>query len=294
MKQCRFFAMLLFAATLAFSSCGGGGSGDGDSANDVVFLSAVQTGGTSLTADSTGLTLTFDVDPSTLTADHITVTGATKGALSGSGTTRSLAISNLTVADGANVSVTISSPSGYSISGSPKTITVYRLLAVGVPYQGGVIAYILQNGDPGYVDGQTHGIIAATSDQSDGIIWAVAAKQSTAVSGGTGEALGTGSSNTDNIIDQNDAGTTYAAGIARAYSGGGYTDWYLPSSYELHKLYLNKAAVGGFADSVYWSSTEGGFMGGPGTAYCENFNGVGGGVCNNKNSTFCVRAVRSF
>ncbi|HNX58437.1 MAG TPA: DUF1566 domain-containing protein, partial [Spirochaetota bacterium] len=124
--------------------------------------------------------------------------------------------------------------------------------------------------------------------------WAVAAKQSTAVSGGTGEALGTGSSNTDKIIDQNDAGTTYAAGLARAYNGGGYTDWYLPSSYELHKLYLNKSAVGGFADSVYWSSTEGGSMGGSSLAYCENFNGGGGGVTNYKNNTFYVRAVRSF
>ncbi|NLK96474.1 MAG: hypothetical protein GX272_00120, partial [Epulopiscium sp.] len=35
----------------------------------VTFESAVQTGGTSGTADSTGLTLTFSVDPTTLTAD---------------------------------------------------------------------------------------------------------------------------------------------------------------------------------------------------------------------------------
>lgn len=47
MKQCRFFAMLLFAATLAFSSCGGGGSGDngggkGDGDGDtVVNISAI-------------------------------------------------------------------------------------------------------------------------------------------------------------------------------------------------------------------------------------------------------------
>ncbi len=92
----------------------------------VVFQSAVQTGGTTGTADSTGLTLTFDVDPPTLAASDITVTGATKGALTGSGTTRSLAISDITVADGEAVSVTITSPAGYSISGSPKTAVVYR------------------------------------------------------------------------------------------------------------------------------------------------------------------------
>lgn len=97
---------------------------------DVVFQSAVQTGGVSGTTTSTALTLTFSVDPTTLTADNITVTGATKGALSGSGTTRSLAISDITVANGATVSVTITSPVGYAISGSPKTALVYKAFAV--------------------------------------------------------------------------------------------------------------------------------------------------------------------
>ncbi|GAB1456948.1 hypothetical protein MASR2M48_22560 [Spirochaetota bacterium] len=53
----------------------------------VAFLSAVQVGGASGTVDSSALTLTFDVDPATLTVDDITLAGATKGALSGSGTT---------------------------------------------------------------------------------------------------------------------------------------------------------------------------------------------------------------
>ena len=92
---------------------------------EVVFQSAVQTGGVQGSTDSTGLTLSFDVDPTTLTADNITVTGATKGALSGSGKTRSLAISNITVADSETVSVAITSPPGYSISGSPQTALVY-------------------------------------------------------------------------------------------------------------------------------------------------------------------------
>ncbi|MCX6224177.1 MAG: hypothetical protein NTV01_05425, partial [Bacteroidia bacterium] len=37
---------------------------------------------------------------------------------------------------------------------------------------------------------------------------------------------------------------------------GGYSDWYLPSRHELDKLELNKMAIGGFADSFYWSSSE--------------------------------------
>lgn len=98
---------------------------------EIEFESAEQTGGASGTADSTALTLTFDADPAALTADNITVTGAAKGALSGSGTTRSIAISDITVANGATISVTITSPAGYSITGSPKTAVVYRSFYAG-------------------------------------------------------------------------------------------------------------------------------------------------------------------
>ena len=37
---------------------------------------------------------------------------------------------------------------------------------------------------------------------------------------------------------------------------GVYDDWYLPSKAELNKLYINKVAIGGFADYNYWSSSE--------------------------------------
>ena len=57
--------------------------------------------------------MNFNVDPTTLTAENITVTGATKGVLSGSGTTRTLAISDITVDDGATIEVDITSPTGF-------------------------------------------------------------------------------------------------------------------------------------------------------------------------------------
>jgi len=93
---------------------------------DVTFQSAVQTGGTSNSVTTTGLTLTFSVDPITLTVDNITVTGATKGTLSGTGTTRSLVITAITVASGGPVSVIVTSPAGFAITGSPQTAVVYR------------------------------------------------------------------------------------------------------------------------------------------------------------------------
>ncbi|MBN2078853.1 MAG: SUMF1/EgtB/PvdO family nonheme iron enzyme [Spirochaetes bacterium] len=93
---------------------------------DVEFINAVQTGGADGATDSTALELTFDDDPKTLTEDNITVTGATKGALTGTGVTRELAITNITVDNGETVSVEITSPSGYVIVGSPQTAVVYR------------------------------------------------------------------------------------------------------------------------------------------------------------------------
>jgi hypothetical protein len=226
---------------------------------NVTFLEAVQDGGYPGTSDSIGLILRFSADPTTLTADNITVTGATKGALSvvsGGYIGRLLTISDITVANGETVTITITNPPGYSITGSPQTAVVYRALSIGMEYLGGKIAYIFQYGDPGFNARVPHGLIAATADQSEGILWAVEACQSTSVPGGTGTALGTGSANTDNIIAQNGAGTTYAAGLARAYNGGGYSDWFLPSKDELNKLYLSKDAIGGFADVAYWSSSD--------------------------------------
>jgi len=93
---------------------------------DVTFQSAVQTGGTSNSVTTTGLTLSFSVYPTTLTADNITVTGATKGTLSGTGTTRSLVLSAITVANGETVSVTVTSPAGFAITDSTKTAVVYK------------------------------------------------------------------------------------------------------------------------------------------------------------------------
>lgn len=79
----------------------------------VTFASVVQNGGASGTTSSTSLKLTFSTDPTTLTKGDITITGATKGELSGSGTNRTLTISDITVTNGATISVSIVNPIGY-------------------------------------------------------------------------------------------------------------------------------------------------------------------------------------
>ncbi len=72
---------------------------------------------------------------------------------------------------------------------------------------------------------------------------------------------------------------------------GGFSDWYLPGKWELNKLYLQKSAVGGFSDNVYWSSTEV-------NANYAWYQGFGSGVQKNygydKTTTFRVRPVRAF
>lgn len=90
--------------------------------------------GTSGIAATTAVSLTFNVNPITLTERNITVTGAKKGVLSGTGTTRSLAISDITVGNEGDVKVEITrQPVGYAIASPLQNVTVFDIPAPVIP-----------------------------------------------------------------------------------------------------------------------------------------------------------------
>ena len=132
---------------------------------------------------------------------------------------------------------------------------------VGQSYGGGKVAYILVDGDPGYKTGETHGLIASTSDLNNEsfVRWN---NGSNITTGAKGTLIGTGLFNTTKITSIQGAGS-YAAKICEDYTVTvgpvTYDDWYLPSIDELNKLYINRDAIGGFKTNYlgfYWSSTE--------------------------------------
>jgi len=92
----------------------------------VTFSSVTANGSASRT--TTQLTLTFDNAISGLRESDITisgVSGVTKGTLSGSGPTYTLDIGDFST--GGSISVAVAK-SGYTISGTPKTVTIYNLI----------------------------------------------------------------------------------------------------------------------------------------------------------------------
>lgn len=161
----------------------------------------------------------------------------------------------------------------------------------GMSYQGGIFFYLYQPGDSGYVAGEFHGLVAAPFDQSNSAGWGCV----NTFLGGTSTAIGTGKANTELIVNGCSwVENPHAAQVCADLVLNGYSDWYLPSKDELNQLYLQKAAVGGFHDKQYWSSSE---------CNAENawavFIYIGSWRQTNKMrvsyiTMYCTRAIRAF
>ena len=160
-------------------------------------------------------------------------------------------------------------------------------LSIGDTYQGGIIFYLDASG--------CHGLISAPSDQSTEIVWWNGSYTDTYASG---SGLFDGDGNCYRIRrSQGDCVSCNAAELCLFLTLGGYSDWYLPSKYELNLMYQNIGQgnalglgnVGGFAGN-YWSSTEYHNA----SAWFQYFSSGGQDYDGKDNLTYYVRAVRAF
>jgi len=175
---------------------------------------------------------------------------------------------------------------------------------IGESYGGGIVFFVY--------DGGQHGLIAATADRGNslqriaGVPWFGGSYTNTRA---RADGIGAGLKNTaiiiaDQVPEVENTGifNDFAATLCNEYSvtegDVTYGDWYLPSKYELDKMYLNKETIndaallnGGskFLTNLYWSSTENGYY----SAWRQNF-ADGSQYSNSKSFPANVRAVRAF
>jgi len=263
--------------------------GNDANSNDIVNIGKIGIGiGTPHDSAALDITSTTGglLSPRMITAQRDAISSAAKGLIVFNTTLNMLQINegDSTTANWVSLSSAATSPT-YSI---------------GDVVNGGVVFYIFQSVDTGYVEGETHGLVCAFSDYqnwNNGVPWGCDGTDLPNVPNvpynggnpiGLGAEIGDGVSNTNAIL--NDCSTASAALAARSLGA----QWFLPSAKELNQIYVNQTtleSVPGFSvfSSFYWSSTEIDTSSAWGQ-YFWVFNVVN----NNKNDSRPVRAVRAF
>lgn len=175
----------------------------------------------------------------------------------GSGT---ITVSGLT--SGIDYSFTVIANNAIGASLESNFSNTLTAISVGDLAHGGIVYHIFDPQDSGWIEGETHGLIAAqndlTSDLFNQFTWGC-----TYIEGAyRNDGIGSGLSNTIAIAAYTCASPGhYAAQRCLDYSGGGYEDWFLPSKWELDKMYHNigrgswMGNIGNFASTWYWSSS---------------------------------------
>jgi hypothetical protein len=144
----------------------------------------------------------------------------------------------------------------YAKSSAPASVKI------GDNYQGGIIAYLFKPDDPGYISGEYHGLIVSTVDfpqPSMGLTFGCWISNGQGISVNTGSGILNGCDNTVNAMNSCQSGAfPRAAKVCVEFDGGGFSDWYLPSSEELKKVEQLKGLLNLFWGSMYISSTQSG------------------------------------
>lgn len=116
---------------------------------------------------------------------------------------------------------------------------------IGEHFGGGVVFYVSNNGQ--------HGLIADSIDLKSAAWY----NGTYTITGVTATNIGSGKSNTRQIIQSHGTLGKYAANLCWKSKRGGFTDWYLPSRDELSQMYFQREVIGHFVISnYYWSSSE--------------------------------------
>jgi len=114
---------------------------------------------------------------------------------------------------------------------------------LGSDHAGGKVFYIDSTGE--------HGLVITATDIVNEAIWGC---DGTEINGAEGILIGTGAQNTLDII--NGCSEYCAASICANLNYGGYSDWFLPSVYELSTAYDHSTIYSWALSGCYWTSTE--------------------------------------
>lgn len=244
-------------------------------AANVTGIVAVANGGTGTATPSlvpgTNVTITGSWPNQTITA-----TGAA-GAV-----TQIVAGTNVTISPAGGTGVVTINAAGGGGGGGTQ---------IGALIGGGIVVAVFNDA------GVNKALVASLTNLSTSLPWTASGFTAGPAIGATAQSLYDGLTNTNAIIAQTGAAATtaYAAGISRLFASGSFSDWYLPSLWELNMLYNSAAIVSKVLGSTngilngfnYWSSTE------LSATNSWNLSSTDGAqISNSKANNRAVRAVR--
>lgn len=154
---------------------------------------------------------------------------------------------------------------------------------VGDEYQGGIVAYVAQFGQIGYVEGECHGLIISKTNLgiTATVPWGLVPNR---ITGGDSFLYNGSKYNTDKIVSAYGDGY-YAAKLCSDYVSDGYDDWQLPTQNALRLV----ITLPGLTPGTYWTSTDNSLN----VARTVNTDLINGSSDKSGNSHY-VRAIRYF